>query len=118
VDVDTSHRKLIVTFTPSFSRNGLTNYYTGTDQAFNVFNPVNVACRDIGVDSMVKADFTRDYYGDLEIQPTADLAEIKKQFKKLGMFHSPHFTFVLSKTLLWGCKIQLLKSFERFGEVG
>lgn len=35
---------------------------------------------------MVKADMTRDYYGDLEIPPTADLAEIKKQFKKLGMF--------------------------------
>ncbi len=34
---------------------------------------------------MVKADMTRDYYGDLEILPTADLAEIKKQFKKLGM---------------------------------
>ena len=42
---------------------------------------------------MVKADFTRDYYGDLEIQPTADLAEIKKQFKKLGMcnFVMSHF---------------------------
>jgi hypothetical protein len=34
---------------------------------------------------MAKADFSRDYYGDLEIQPTADIAEIKKQFKKLGM---------------------------------
>lgn len=34
---------------------------------------------------MVKADLARDYYGDLEIAPTADLAEIKKQFKKLGM---------------------------------
>jgi len=34
---------------------------------------------------MVKADMTRDYYGDLEVQPTADLGEIKKQFKKLGM---------------------------------
>jgi curved DNA-binding protein CbpA len=34
---------------------------------------------------MVKADLTRDYYGDLELPPTADTAEIKKQFKKLGM---------------------------------
>ena len=34
---------------------------------------------------MVKADMTRDYYGDLEVSQTADLAEIKKQFKKLGM---------------------------------
>ena len=34
---------------------------------------------------MVKADLTRDYYGDLEIAPTADVVDIKKQFKKLGM---------------------------------
>lgn len=34
---------------------------------------------------MVKADLTRDYYGDLELEPTADFNEIKKQFKKLGM---------------------------------
>lgn len=40
---------------------------------------------------MVKADMARDYYGDLEIQPTADIAEIKKQFKKLGM---PIFSFI------------------------
>lgn len=33
---------------------------------------------------MGKADLTRDYYGDLELQPSADAAEIKKQFKKLG----------------------------------
>jgi len=33
---------------------------------------------------MVKADLTRDYYGDLELAPTADVLEIKKQFKKLG----------------------------------
>lgn len=33
---------------------------------------------------MGKADMTRDYYGDLEVQPSADAAEIKKQFKKLG----------------------------------
>ena len=35
---------------------------------------------------MVKADMTRDYYGDLEILPTADVADIKRQFKKLGMY--------------------------------
>lgn len=33
---------------------------------------------------MVKTDLTRDYYGDLDLLPSADLAEIKKQFKKLG----------------------------------
>jgi curved DNA-binding protein CbpA len=33
---------------------------------------------------MVKADLSRDYYRDLELQPGADTQEIKKQFKKLG----------------------------------
>lgn len=27
---------------------------------------------------------TRDYYADLELPPTADITEIKKQFRKLG----------------------------------
>jgi hypothetical protein len=34
---------------------------------------------------MVKADLSRDYYGDLELSPNADANDIKKQFKKLGM---------------------------------
>ena len=34
---------------------------------------------------MGKADVERDYYGDLELEPTADPNEIKRQFKKLGM---------------------------------
>ena len=34
---------------------------------------------------MVKADLSRDYYGDLELSPNADANEIKRQFKKLGM---------------------------------
>ncbi|KAN0104844.1 hypothetical protein V8E51_010589 [Hyaloscypha variabilis] len=38
---------------------------------------------------MVKADLTRDYYGDLELAPTADVAEIKKQFKKLALKYHP-----------------------------
>lgn len=33
---------------------------------------------------MAKIDYERDYYADLELPPTADVAEIKKQFKKLG----------------------------------
>ncbi len=27
----------------------------------------------------------RDYYADLEISPTAEVSEIKKQYRKLGM---------------------------------
>lgn len=34
---------------------------------------------------MAKADPTRDYYGDLGVESSASLADIKKQFKKLGM---------------------------------
>lgn len=37
---------------------------------------------------MVKADLTRDYYADLELQVGATEAEIKKQFKKLGTVDS------------------------------
>ena len=33
----------------------------------------------------MKADADRDLYAELELQPTADANEIKRQFKKLGM---------------------------------
>lgn len=33
---------------------------------------------------MVKLDYERDYYADLELSATADATEVKKQFKKLG----------------------------------
>ena len=33
---------------------------------------------------MVKPDVKQDYYADLELKPTADSVEIKKQFKRLG----------------------------------
>ncbi|PBP22338.1 DnaJ domain-containing protein [Diplocarpon rosae] len=38
---------------------------------------------------MVKADLTRDYYGDLDLPPTAEVAEIKRQFKKLALAYHP-----------------------------
>ncbi|KAI9731639.1 MAG: hypothetical protein M1818_007769 [Claussenomyces sp. TS43310] len=38
---------------------------------------------------MVKADFSRDYYADLELQPGASEIEIKKQFKKLALKYHP-----------------------------
>ncbi|KAL3427474.1 DnaJ domain-containing protein [Phlyctema vagabunda] len=38
---------------------------------------------------MVKADLSRDYYADLELPPTADANEIKKQFKKLALKYHP-----------------------------
>ena len=33
---------------------------------------------------MVKADYKRDYYADLEISNTADTETIKKKFRELG----------------------------------
>ncbi len=33
---------------------------------------------------MVKADTKRDYYADLDLPPTADAEDIKKQFRALG----------------------------------
>jgi curved DNA-binding protein CbpA len=33
---------------------------------------------------MVKADFKKDYYADLELPSTADHDEVKKQFRLLG----------------------------------
>lgn len=38
---------------------------------------------------MVKTDAHRDYYADLELHPTADPDEVKKQFKKLGVCSDP-----------------------------
>jgi hypothetical protein len=34
---------------------------------------------------MVKVEYDRDYYADLELDPTATSLDIKSQFKKLGM---------------------------------
>jgi DnaJ-class molecular chaperone len=34
---------------------------------------------------MAKPDINRDYYADLGISSSADVADIKKQFRKLGM---------------------------------
>ncbi|KAF7956745.1 hypothetical protein EAE96_004072 [Botrytis aclada] len=38
---------------------------------------------------MVKADFDRDYYADLEIDSSASINEIKKQFRKLALVYHP-----------------------------
>lgn len=38
---------------------------------------------------MAKLDTSRDYYADLELPPTADVTEIKKQFRKLGKDNRP-----------------------------
>ena len=35
---------------------------------------------------MAKFDATRNYYADLEVSPSASSEEIKKQFRKLGMY--------------------------------
>lgn len=38
---------------------------------------------------MVKPDYSRDYYADLELTASADVLEIKKQFKKLALKYHP-----------------------------
>lgn len=37
---------------------------------------------------MVKADVRRDYYADLGLGPSAELEDVKKQFRKLGGFYA------------------------------
>lgn len=49
---------------------------------------------------MVKADFDRDYYGDLEIDQDATVEEIKKQFRKLGMKNLHLFSFPARSELI------------------
>lgn len=52
---------------------------------------------------MVKADLARDYYGDLELPPSVDAQEIKKQYKKLGMTGAcVAFAFITELTLFTG----------------
>lgn len=38
----------------------------------------------------------RNYYADLELPPTADVTEIKKQFRKLGVQRPQSITQILS----------------------
>lgn len=46
---------------------------------------------EVGSDlsKMVKADAKHDYYADLGCKASADEAELKKAFKKLGMMVNP-----------------------------
>lgn len=39
---------------------------------------------------MVKIDYTRDYYGDLEASPEDSIDVIKKKYRKLGMLALIH----------------------------
>jgi curved DNA-binding protein CbpA len=39
---------------------------------------------------MAKLDLDRDYYADLELPGPVDINEVKKQFRKLGMFFATH----------------------------
>ncbi|KAL8372385.1 hypothetical protein RB595_001944 [Gaeumannomyces hyphopodioides] len=38
---------------------------------------------------MVKADYNRDYYADLDLPQTADVNDVKKQFRKLALKYHP-----------------------------
>lgn len=35
----------------------------------------------------------RDYYADLELPPTADVTEIRKQYRKLGIYTQSSFIY-------------------------
>lgn len=37
---------------------------------------------------MVRVDLDRDYYGDLELSPSATAQDVKNQFRKLGRLTS------------------------------
>jgi hypothetical protein len=45
---------------------------------------------------MVKLDYERDYYADLGLPPTADAADVKRQFKKLGRLRSPQVQILIA----------------------
>lgn len=48
---------------------------------------------------MVKADPKCDYYADLELPPSAEATEIKRQFKKLGLTASTQDACISKLTL-------------------
>ncbi|KAL8761128.1 MAG: hypothetical protein Q9184_002728 [Pyrenodesmia sp. 2 TL-2023] len=57
---------------------------------------------------MVKADPKCDYYADLELPPSAEAAEIKKQFKKLALKYHPDRN--PGKELEFNSKFQAIQS--------
>ncbi|KAI4280244.1 MAG: hypothetical protein L6R35_005945 [Caloplaca aegaea] len=57
---------------------------------------------------MVKADPKCDYYADLEVLPSADAVEIKKQFKKLALKYHPDRN--PGKELEFNSKFQAIQS--------
>lgn len=57
---------------------------------------------------MGKADAERDYYGDLDLEPTADPNEIKRQFKKLALKYHPDRN--PGKELEYNAKFQAIQS--------
>ncbi|KAI4182949.1 MAG: hypothetical protein LQ346_006438 [Caloplaca aetnensis] len=57
---------------------------------------------------MVKADPKCDYYADLELPPSADAVEIKKQFKKLALKYHPDRN--PGKELEFNSKFQAIQS--------
>jgi hypothetical protein len=43
---------------------------------------------------MAKGDAKRDYYADLEVPNNADIAEIRKQFRRLGVYLGFFFAYI------------------------
>ncbi len=42
---------------------------------------------------MVKPDAKHDYYADLELPPTADAEDVKRQFRQLGQLNLFNFMY-------------------------
>ncbi|SZF03359.1 unnamed protein product [Blumeria hordei] len=57
---------------------------------------------------MVKADYSRDYYNDLELNQNSDIAEIKRQYKKLALVYHPDRN--IGKSNLDAAKFQRIQS--------
>ena len=57
---------------------------------------------------MVKVDPSRDYYADLELPASADINDIKKQFKKLGKhFETSRLNFTNIAADHWTCSFKM-----------
>ena len=68
---------------------------------------------------MVKPDAKHDYYADLELPPTADAEDVKRQFRQLGQLNLFNFMYSadelqLSSIIPIGTLVKRVKSLPDF----